>query len=308
MRIAKRLGPIFGRGGCDVAGLVRRACGALLIVLAAGPLAGCANESLRAARSALAAGDYTTAHQELLTARDDPKLSPGQHREIADDLCLTEYKVGAPAYPTAEQLSICREAANGGTEQSTALLAGIEAAERATETNNINRAIADNDLAGAEAAIARYRAIPGADPHEISKWSKQLWIIVAHDDASAAKSRRRALKPAISQAARQYPQVHAMNDRAFARWVEKNMRVDGTSLVSSVKIANRTLTLRIPDSQLAAAATNLDRFAKVNDAMVARCGCDGQTNVALQNGELPAYLVRLDPATRRSEILVLAQH
>ena len=59
---------------------------------------------------------------------------------------------------------------------------------------------------------------------------------------------------------------------------------------------------------MAAAATNLDRFAKVNDAMVARCGCDGRTNVAFQASELPAYLVRLDPATHRSAILVLAQH
>ncbi|HXR25018.1 MAG TPA: hypothetical protein VN742_06630 [Candidatus Binataceae bacterium] len=285
-----------------------RAARALLALLAAGLLAGCAGASLRAARSAIAAGDYTTAHQELVTARNDPRLSDRQRREITDDLCLTEYKVGAPAYPTAEQLSICHEAANAGAAQSATLLATIAASQRTVETNNINQAIAHADLAGAEAAIARYRALPGTDPHAITKWSKQLWVIVGRDDASAAKSRRRTLKPAISQAAREFPQVHAMNERVFARWIEKNMRVDGTSLVSSVKVAERTLTLHIPDNQLAAAATNLDRFAKVNDAMVARCGCDGRTNVALQDGELPAYLVRLDPATHRSEILVLAQH
>jgi hypothetical protein len=74
-----------------------------------------------------------------------------------------------------------------------------------------------------------------------------------------------------------------------------------------VKVAKQTLTLRVPDNELAAAATHLDRFAKVNDAMVARCSCDGRTNVAFHNGELPAYLVRLDPATHRSEILVLAE-
>jgi hypothetical protein len=278
-----------------------------LLVIAAAALTGCASTSLRAARGAIAAGDYATAHQELVAARNDHGLSDRQRREITDDLCLTEYKVGAPAYPTAEQLSICREAAGGGAGQSTALLLEIETAERGAATNNVNQAITHNDLAGAETAITRYRALPAADPRAITQWSKQLWLIVRHDDASAARSRRGTLQPAISLATREFPQVHAMNDRAFAHWVEKNLRVDGTSLVSSVKVAERTLTLRIPDQRLAAAATNLDRFAKVNDAMVARCGCDGRTNVAIQDGELPAYLVRLDPATRRSAILVLAQ-
>lgn len=286
----------------------RGLCGALVAGLAAGLLAGCADASLRAARSAIAAGDYPAAHQKLVAARNDPRLSDRQRREVADDLCLTEYKVGAPAYPPAEELSICREAASLGPGPSATLLAEIAATQRAAETNRINQAIAHNDLAGAEAAIAHYQTIPGADARAISRWSKQLWVIVDRDDASAAKARRRGLQPAISRAAREFPQVHAMNEQAFARWVEKNMRVDGTSLVSSVKVAKHTLTLRIPDKRRAAAAINLDRFAHVNDAMVARCGCDGRTNVALQESELPAYLVRLDPATRRSEILVLAQH
>ena len=84
------------------------------------------------------------------------------------------------------------------------------------------------------------------------------------------------------------------------------MTVAGASMISGVEVAQHTLTLRLPDDQLAVVAINLDRFAKVNDAMVARCGCDGRTKVALQKTQLPAYLVRLDPATRRSEILVLA--
>lgn len=284
------------------------ASGALLVIVAAACLTGCAGASLRAARGALAVGDYPTAHRALAAARNDPKLSDRQRREITDDLCLTEYKVGAPAYPTAEQLSICREAAGAGAGPSTALLGEIATAERLAEANYVNQAIAHSDLAGAATAITRYRALPGTDPRAITRWSRQLWVIVGRDDTRAAKSRRMTLQPAISLAARQFPQVHAMNDRAFARWVQRNMRVDGTSLVSSVKVAERTLTLHIPDRQMAAAATNLDRFAKVNDAMVARCGCDGRTNVAFQASELPAYLVRLDPATHRSAILVLAQH
>src|SRR5260370_33539341 len=99
-----------------------------------------------------------------------------------------------------------------------------------------------------------------------------------------------------------------MSDRAFSRWVEQNMTVAGACLIAGVEVTKQTLTLRLPVDQLAAAAVNLDRFAKVNDAMVARCGGDGRTKVAIQDTQLPAYLVRLDPATRRSEILVVAHH
>jgi len=51
---------------------------------------------------------------------------------------------------------------------------------------------------------------------------------------------------------------------------------------------------------------NLDRFAVVNDGLVARCACPGETNVAFERNDLPAYLVRFDPALRQSAILVLA--
>jgi hypothetical protein len=285
-----------------------RIVNALIILLTLGTLAGCANAALRTARDEIAAGHYATAHQQLVVAREDPKLSSWRRREIDDDLCLTETKIGAPAFPITEQLSACDRASGEGASQSGKLLAGLRDAQRQAQIKEINEAIGAKDLARAEDVIARYQASAIADPKQIAVWSAQLWAIIDREDADTAKARRVTVRPAIAQMARNYPKVHAMSDRAFSRWVEQNMTVGGASMISGIELAKHTLILRLPVDQLAAAAINLDRFAKVNDAMVARCGCDGRTKVAIQNTQLPAYLVRLDPATRKSEILVLAHH
>jgi hypothetical protein len=254
----------------------------------------------------MAAGQFAAAHQQLVKAQQDTHISARQRVEVAEGLCITEYKIGAPAYPEAEQASACSIAATGGSRQSAELLSRINTEQRTDLVSKADHAIAVDDLAGAEEAISRYRSLPGRDPRQIAVWSKKLWIIVRRSDTSAARSRRSVLQPAISDARRTYPHLQGMGDQVFARWIEKNLRVDGSSLASSVRVARTSVLLRIPENNLDKAAINLDRFARINDAMIARCGCDGRTDVALQNGDLPAYLVRLDPQTRRSEILVLA--
>ena len=45
--------------------------------------------------------------------------------------------------------------------------------------------------------------------------------------------------------------------------------------------------------------------ASINDAMVARCGCDARTNVAVAETGFPAYFIRLDPETKISEVMIL---
>jgi hypothetical protein len=277
----------------------------LIIGLALAALAGCASTALRSARDEIAAGHYATAHQQLVAARNDPKLSAWRRREIDDDLCLTETKIGAPAYPITEQLSACGRASSEGESRSGRILAEIQNSQRRKQIKEINRAIGAKDLARAEDTIALYQAGAGADPNQVTVWSGQLWAIIDREDADGAKARRAVVRPTIAQMARTYPQARAMSDRSFSRWVEQNMTVGGARMIAGVELAKHTLTLRLADDQLAAAAVNLDRFEKVNDAMVARCGCDGRTNVAIQKTQLPVYLVRLDPATRRSEILVL---
>ncbi|HKM98988.1 MAG TPA: hypothetical protein VJX23_00625 [Candidatus Binataceae bacterium] len=59
-------------------------------------------------------------------------------------------------------------------------------------------------------------------------------------------------------------------------------------------------------ARFATAALHLDWFAAaVNDAVVARCGCDACTDVGLGMGGLPDYVARLDAEDRRSEVLIL---
>ena len=78
-------------------------------------------------------------------------------------------------------------------------------------------------------------------------------------------------------------------------------------MVSNVEIGKRTVDLWLDDHQLSNAALNLDRFARVNDGLVARCHCNARTKVALKDSGLPAYLVRLDAASHQSEVLILEQ-
>jgi hypothetical protein len=272
-----------------------------------GVIAGCASATLRSARDEIAAGHYATAHQHLLTARNEPNLSSYHRREIDDDLCLTEEKIGAPSYPVAEQLSACERASSEGAGQSGKILTEIRESQRETLKKAIDSAIAAGDVARALDGIARYKTNAGSDPNQITTWSKELWALIDREDDSTARARHAALRAAIVELARTYPKVHRMSDQVFSSWIQKNTTVGGARMISGVEVSKQTLMLHLPDDQLSAAAINLDLFAKVNDAMVVRCGCDGRTKVALQDTQLPAYLVQLDPATHRSEVLVLAR-
>src|SRR5690348_3178204 len=86
----------------------------LLIAIAASAaagLAGCMNASLRSADASIAAGNFREAHQQLLAAQSRiSELSPRERRKLKDDLCLTEYRIGAPSYPLAHQQATCAAA------------------------------------------------------------------------------------------------------------------------------------------------------------------------------------------------------
>ena len=78
-------------------------------------------------------------------------------------------------------------------------------------------------------------------------------------------------------------------------------------MVDRVVVGRNVLDLWIPGTQMTTAALNLDRFAHINDAMVARCHCSAKTNVASEENGLPAYVVRLDTETSHSQVLILAR-
>src|SRR5260370_2890251 len=119
---------------------------ALLILVIPG-LSGCVNASLAAARSKLSAGQYAAAHEQLMAAAGQPqKLSARERREVLDDLCLTEFKIGAPSYPVAEQQRACTPAASQPASRRGSTLANVHAAQRAALAAEVTSALQANNV------------------------------------------------------------------------------------------------------------------------------------------------------------------
>ena len=268
--------------------------------------AGCAAPSaLSTARSELRAGHYTAAHRELTALEEHPeKLSPAELREVKDDLCVTEFTIGRPDYSLREQQRVCTEAAAEPGSQSADVLARVESAIEQADNDQVNAAIKSGDLAAAEAAVEDYESMPGANQVQVARWSNQMWKLVQKDERPTP-SRKAVLGSAIASLKREHADARKMNDAAFKRWVVKTASVDGKPLVSDPQLEHGRLKLDLIEPNLSVAALNLDKFALINDAVVARCGCDGRTDVGVGTGDLPAYVVRLDPETRGSEVLIL---
>ncbi|MBV8138321.1 MAG: hypothetical protein JO121_22235 [Deltaproteobacteria bacterium] len=270
--------------------------------------AGCAPQSsaLSTARSEMRAGHYTTAHRELTELEEHPeKLSPDELREVKDDLCVTDFTIGRPTYSVREQQRVCTEAAAEPGSQSADVLARIDGAIEQADNDRVTAAIKAGDLAGAETAVEDYESLPGANQVQVASWSNQMWKLVEQKDQRPTRSHKAALGSAIATLKRQHADARKMNDAAFKRWVVQTASVDGRPMVSDPRLEHGRLKLDLIETDLSAAALNLDKFALINDVVVARCGCDGRTDVGVGSGDLPAYVVRLDPETRASEVLIL---
>jgi hypothetical protein len=288
-----------------VIGFLRAVTCAILLFVSIG-ICGCANTELTAAQQELANGNYAAAHEKFVTASRSPKLSTQEWRELADGLCLSEAKLGPPQYPLAEQRRICANAAARSGSSSGPTLARIDSAERDTTGADVAGALKSHDIAGAQAAVVRYQSFPGADQLAIAEWSKQIWSALEQQE-TRARHHDRHLVPAIAAISHRYPKMRAMNDTAFKHWVIENATVSHTPLVDGIDLRKGAIDLSVAGARLPEVALNLNRFTQINDAMVARCRCDGHTNIAVKGSGLPAYLLRLDPETRRSEVLVMPQ-
>jgi len=278
---------------------------AILLLLAIG-VGGCTNVQIGAGREELAKGNYIAAHERFVAASHSPKLTASEWRELADGLCLTEAKIGEPQYPLAEQRRTCADAVARAGSSSGPTLASIDSAERVATNTRVDGALRSGDIAGAEAAVVRYQSFPGADQLAIAEWSQQIWSTLGQQE-NRSKYHDRHLVPAIAAVSQRYAKMRAMNDIAFKRWVMKNTTVSREALVDRIDMHKSAMDLRVASGSLPAIALNLDRFVLVNDAMVARCRCDGRTNIAVEGSGLPAYLLRFDLDTRRSEVLVMPQ-
>jgi hypothetical protein len=274
-----------------------------VVVFALACLAGCTDVSIAMARHQMRSGDYAAAHRSFASAVQSPRLSSRERRQAMDGLCRTEYEIGAPTYPLAHQFRTCSAAVNQPQSESGQIFSDLEASDRASLTTTINAALAQPDLARADSAILRYQMLPDHDPEAVTAWTRKLWAIANRQDTSET----RAASPAIGKLSHEYRGLKGMDQEQFRQWIEQLMMVSGTPIASSVAIGKRTVDLWIDDAQLDRAALNLDRFIRVNDGLVARCRCDGRTQVSIRDSGVPAYLVRLDPESHQSEVIILNQ-
>jgi len=57
-------------------------------------------------------------------------LNESQRREVKDDLCLVDFKIGRPTYTLAEQRAVCLDAMKEPGSESASIVAQIDTAER----------------------------------------------------------------------------------------------------------------------------------------------------------------------------------
>jgi hypothetical protein len=265
---------------------------------------GCAISALSSVRQKMAAGQYAAAREELLAMPQD-RLSPVERREVKDDLCVSEFMLGEPHFFLTEQRRVCADAATEPGSQSAQLVAKIDDQVRKASSEKVSAALASGDLGGAEQAAQAYVGTPGADPEVVAQWSHQMWGLVTQRDHRVEQRHKKDMAAAIAAIRREYPEVRKMSKDEFILWVAKEGSVEGTAMFSSVALKDREIDLAIHREELRLAALKLDRLSEINDATIARCGCDGRTNVGIAETNFPLYLVRLDPETQRSEVLIL---
>jgi hypothetical protein len=269
-------------------------------------ISGCAPSALSAARHNIAQGQYAAAHQQLVDlSSHNANLSPAERREVKDDFCLTEFMIGRPQYSLHEQRRACSDATAEPGSQSGQMLARVEDETRKDLVARITAALDSGDLATAEEAATEYTAMPGADQALVAEWSKKMWSLAATEGESRVPTRKRAISAAIADVARDYPEMKEMSDAKFRHWIGKTATAAGKPLVHKTVVGRDTLKLWVAHDQLGAAVLNLDKFVTINDALAARCGCDARTEVGVLETGFPLCVVRLDPETRRSEVLVL---
>ena len=252
----------------------------------------------------MVAGQYASARQELL-AIPLGSLDDAQRREVKDDLCVSVFMLGEPAYSTVEQRRVCADAAGEPASQSARFVEKIDDQILQSSYGRVNAALASGDLGGAEQAAQTYLNLPGADQAVVAKWSYRMWELVNQRDHRTEAHREKAIAAAILAVRQQHPSMRKLSKPEFVPWVAKQGSVAGTALFSSVALKGKELDLAIRRQELEVVSLKLDRLSAINDATIARCGCAGRTNVGIAETNFPLYLVRLDPETRRSEIIIL---
>jgi len=231
-------------------------------------------------RQELVVGEYTKAHQDLaMVAQHDHQLTQAEQREVKDNLCLTEYLIGQGSYLLSEQQRACSEALAEPGSVSGAILARIHDSLKQFAAEEVRRALEGQDLAEAEAVALAYRASPGADSELLAGWSKDFWQVVHGQERPADREQR--VTSLIAGLTNEYPQAKMMSEPDFGHWVIGAATVSNKSIISGLTTKGDTLDLLVLEHDLAAVASNLYKFVRINDVFAARCACDARTNVGL---------------------------
>jgi hypothetical protein len=273
-------------------------------------VAGCAPVQLTSARDAISQHRYSAAHADLVALMRQPSgLGASDRREVADDLCLTEAKIGPPAYTLAQQRLRCAMAASIPGSTSGPELSQINAEMAAADQSDFARAIASGDLADALTIYLHYDAVAGNNDKSIARWRKEIWNLVEAEDTrlTAARGHSRNAALAINRCRGEYPRVRSLGRAEFERWIASETAVDSRPLFAEISVSGGTARLGVGSGSLPALRLNLLKLSEVNDAVIARCKCAGRTNVVLIDKGVPAYLVRISPSRGQSQILILPQ-
>jgi hypothetical protein len=267
--------------------------------------AGCAPVAFTTVQEKMAHGQYAEAHEELLELAQRSDLTPTQRREVTDDLCLSEFMIGRPSYPLAEQRQRCADAVAQPGSDSASVLARIDEQIRDNAAVEVETALKAGDLAGAELAALGYANSPGADTSTMQPWATQMWQLADQQISDHVTGSKKHLGSAVADLRSQYPQVVGMNVPTFEQWARKSSTDGSIPLIARNELNDATLMLWVDEDELPSAALHLDQFASINSALSARCRCSARTRISDARNDLPAYLVYLDTDLGESDVFIL---
>ena len=78
-----------------------------------------------------------------------------------------------------------------------------------------------------------------------------------------------------------------MSETDFSHWVIGAAPVSNKSIISGLTIKEDTLDLLVLEHDLAAVASNLYKFVRVNDVFADRCACDARTRAGVADLGFP---------------------
>jgi hypothetical protein len=172
--------------------------------------------------------------------------------------------------------------------------------------DKVDSSLAQGDLVSAQREALTYRAQRGADPNLLTEWRRKIWMISeswgSRDNSALAK---REIKSAVAARKKLYAHERKMSHEAFVKWLGKQGATPTEPLFSKIDVQDGSVQLWVSNQQMPTLDFNMKTLAEINDALVARCGCAGRTNVGTYDTGFPVYLVRLDPDTRQSQVIAM---